>query len=277
MPPSPTDDAESSLTGPPAPEVSDEVMDLELATFRGGQHRPVRSGRLGYALLLLTPLVLAIVVAAVSALPPAGGTPAQAGRDPGRVPLVPVPQPADPTPTGTGTGGGTPTGTPGQPGNAPSVPPVGAPGAVDQPVGGQPGATAGPTAVVPQPVAFLSLEAETAEIGNLLTTLSLSIASGGEVVVGLGLNKPRSLVFPTVTVPSDGTYQVRIWCTSLLGGQVGVSTSAGTSGSAQCPATALLRMAAITINVTLRAGTNEIDLSSTALVGPLIDRITVSS
>ncbi len=257
----------------PAPEVNDDVMDLERATAHGGRHRLLRSGWLGYALLLLTPLALALIVAAISTVPPPHNNrrgPAAAGGEAGRVPVTPIPAPAVPTAAATGTP--LPTGSPAAnstrtPAGRPLPPPPtsGPPEAPDLVPTGGPG------------VLQIAREAESAELGKQLSNVAMASASGGEVVTGLGKNKPRTMTFPEITVTVAGTYELRVWYAAAVAVNVRVRTSAGTDSPVLCPATggtSALRSYAIAVK--LGIGTNTIILNATTKDVPVVDRITVS-
>jgi hypothetical protein len=240
-------------------------MDLDLADARGGRHRLIGRGWLSYSIWLLTPLALALAVAAVSAMPAAQGTP-YAGDAPDPLPsnFLPVPTPA-PQPTTTpdpGSATGDP-GTGGHPTSAGATPASPDPGLV-------------PAAATSISVFLaLSIEAESGQLGSQLKTVSLSGASGGILVSGLGRTLSRTLTLAEVTVPAAGEYHLRLWYTAGTAAGVRIRTGAGTDATVTCPKTEADTIAVYSTTILLTAGYNTITVSGTSNGDASLDRITL--
>jgi hypothetical protein len=250
-------------------------MELDLATARGGQHRLLRRGWLAYAMWIFAPLGLALVVAAITALPgPETSTP-YAGGPASKLPPPPVPTPAGVSPPSGGVAeapapaGSSPTQTPSATGHntpvtttvfdLPVAAPTGAPSSLTPttPAATPPVTT---TPVTTTPVSFrpVVLEAEAGVLGSQLATEQFPGASGGTVVTGLGKNSHRTLTLPGVTVATTGYYRVDLAYAATEQVALEVQTPAG-GVMVDCPATGdAVNWCATTVPMT--AGPNAISV-----------------
>ena len=259
------------LSGPPAPDVSDEEVEQDHADAVCGRHRLLGRGWLTYSLWVLTPLAIALAIAGVSALPGqhlspyAGDLP---GLHPDGAPPTPVPAPSTSPSPATSPSGAAPA-TPG---------PTGSPGPVPASSSGQP-ATATPSpspSMMPvQPALFLSLEAEAGTLGRDLRVFALTGASGGNVVTGLGSQSKTTLVFPAVAVLLPREYHLRFWYAASADTDLRVTSSAGTAATVYCPSTGGATIGWYDTVVLLATGVNSITVGGDKTGGLDLDRITL--
>lgn len=260
----------SALTGPPAPEVSEDEVEEDHADALGGRHRLLGRGWLTYSLWVLTPLAIALAIAGISALP-GQHLPPYAGDLPGLRPdgVPPTPAPAPSTSPSRTTG---PTGA-----AVVTTRPTGSPEPVPGASSSQPATAApSPSFTQVQPALFLSLEAEAGALGRDLRVVALAGASGGSVVTGLGSQAKTQLVFPAVVVLLPREYHLRFWYAASVDTDLRLDSSAGTSATVYCPSTG----SGATIGwydtvVLLGTGTNSITVGGDRAGGLDLDRITL--
>jgi hypothetical protein len=265
VPTSPLADEPDESTVFDVPAVSEDAMELDLATARGGQHRLLRRGWLAYAMWIFAPLGVALVIAAITSLPgPETGTPS-AGGPASKLPGLPPPTPNThiSPPAGdiavpvsiTSHHASSPNPSPHSPHSTPAVPPVLGPPAV-APSSMRPAST---PPVTPTADA-ITMEAEAGALGSQLTTEQVAGASGGLIVTGLGKNSHRTLTLPNVTVTVSGYYRLDLGYTASEQIGIDVHTSAGGDASMSCPATPADTVDWCDTLVLLRAGDNSISV-----------------
>lgn len=237
-------------------------MELDLATARGGRHRMLRRGWLAYAMWVFAPLGLALVIAAITALPgPESGTPF-AGGPASKLPAPPVPTPnggVSPPSGAVATAAPTtsrPTRSP-LPHRSTAAPTL---FSLPAPTPISPTATSGPPPRTPTPVAAVSMEAEDAVLGSQLKTEEIAGASGGMVVTGLGKNSHRTLTLPEVTIAVSGYYRLDLVYAATEQIRIDVHTSVGADTSVSCPPTAAATLSWCATMVLLDSGPNTISV-----------------
>jgi hypothetical protein len=259
-----------------APEVSDEALDLDLATARGGLHRLSRRGWLGYALWIFAPLGVALVIAAISSLPGSPTGRPFAGDAASALPPDPTPggqlTSAVPVLSATSAQAATPS-----PAAASGLPPAG-------PTSDPPRAQApAPTGAAPVLVSNTSsapdfsfaIEAESAALGTQVKVEQLTGASGGSVVSGVGEGGQRLLTVSGIQAPAAASYRLNLAYQTNAATTLTLKSSAGTDTTVTCPATTGSPGWCAAI-VKLSVGTNTVTLGATRNnSGLFLDRITL--
>jgi hypothetical protein len=254
-----------------APEASDEAVDLDLVTAQGGRHRLVGHGWLSYALLLLTPLGLAVVITVLTSLPsrPYARPWANEATTPGALPLVPTPAPAPtsalPSPHPTASGSASAAAHPPKPGDSTGA------SAVTLLAPDNPGSAAATTNAGTD--LLLVLEAENGLLGGDLQTSSAPGASGGVVVLGLGTGRSQTVTFTGVRVAATDSYLLSLYYATAGVNSLTVRTSAGGTAVVPCLASFDGRFRTAAVTVVLARGANTITVEATSPLGLQLDRI----
>jgi hypothetical protein len=281
--------ADSESTSPTSETVIDATppADRPRGTPRRGRRRAPRK-----APHLTKVIVAAVVTGAVAAGTPlllslGSGPPAPQYLQP--APTLPWPAPETPVPevpqvavssTGgpsatAGTTAGPAKPPPAPPGTTPSSLPNGGPPVDPPPLPLPLPLPPPPPAPEPEPVNLAS-EAESHAVSGSTRPRSNSAASGGTVVGWVGNGSSNTLRL-AVTVPDASTYNVTLYYISAGSRQAVVRINGGSGDTKTFPATGdWSTVAALTLQLDLRAGSNTIELGNPSAYGPDFDRVTVT-